>query len=289
MPAYSVAVSPKGANSDYARIERAIHFIQSRVHDQPSLADVAEELGLSEFHFQRLFQRWAGVSPKRFLQFLTLEHAKQLLNETRSVLDASLELGLSGPSRLHDLFLTFEHLTPGEYKSGGQGLSVHWGVHLTPLGPALFAALDRGLCAVSFLIGEEPREAALDLGRRWPGAKLEHRPAAVAGFAREVTKRMNGKSGQPLSVVLKGTPLQLKVWEALLRIPEGGVAAYLDVARLAGVPRATRAVGTAIGQNPIACLIPCHRVISSTGGFGRYRWGAERKAALLGMEMSRVG
>ena len=281
-------MSARAANSDFARIERAIHFIQSHVHEQPSLAEVAAELGLSEFHFQRLFQRWAGVSPKRFLQYLTLEHAKRLLDETRSVLEASVEVGLSGPSRLHDLFLTLERLTPGEYKSGAEGLAIAWGVHATPLGPALFAAMDRGLCGLSFVTDGE-HEALHALERRWPGARLEHRPAAVATYARELAARMQGKPGEPLSVVLKGTRLQLKVWEALLRIPEGGVAAYHDVARLAGVPRATRAVASAIGQNPIACLIPCHRVIASTGAFGKYHWGAPRKIALLGLELSRAG
>jgi AraC family transcriptional regulator of adaptative response/methylated-DNA-[protein]-cysteine methyltransferase len=275
--------------SDYARIERAIHFIQSRVREQPTLADVANELGLSEFHCQRLFQRWAGVSPKRFLQILTLEHAKQVLADSRSLLEASAEVGLSGPSRLHDLFLSLEHITPGEYKAGAKGLTVYWGVEDTPLGPALFAALDRGLCGVSFVMEGGEHSALHELRERWPGAKLEHRPAASAPYAKELRARMHGQAGQPLSLVLKGTPLQLKVWEALLRIPEGSAVAYADLARMAGVPKAARAVGTAVGQNPIACLIPCHRVISSSGVFGSYHWGAARKAALLGAELSRAG
>jgi AraC family transcriptional regulator of adaptative response/methylated-DNA-[protein]-cysteine methyltransferase len=287
-PRNAGSMPPKVASSDFARIERAIRYLQSRANEQPSLAEVAAELELSEFHFQRLFQRWAGVSPKRFLQFITLEHAKRLLDETRSVLETSVAVGLSGPSRLHDLFLNLELLTPGEYKSGAQGLTVFWGIHETPFGPAIFAAMERGLCGLSFLQDGE-HEAFDELARRWPGAKLEHRPAAVAMYARELRARLQGKRDQPLSMVLKGTPLQLKVWEALLRIPEGGVAAYKDVARLAGVPGAVRAVGTAIGQNPIACLIPCHRVIASTGAFGGYHWGAPRKVALLGMEMSHAG
>jgi AraC family transcriptional regulator of adaptative response/methylated-DNA-[protein]-cysteine methyltransferase len=279
----------RAAASDFARIERAIRFIQSRVREQPSLAEVADELELSEFHCQRLFQRWAGVSPKRFLQFLTLEHAKKLLDETRSVLEASLELGLSGPSRLHDLFLNLERMTPGEYKSGDAGLVVGWDVQETPLGPALFASLDRGLCGLSFLGRGRQSEALEALGRRWPSARLEQPASAVKRYAREMYKRLDGKRDQPLSVVLKGTPLQLRVWEALLRIPEGGVASYGDVARLAGAPGAARAVGTAIGQNPVACLIPCHRVIHATGALGSYRWGSERKAALLSKELRHAG
>ena len=275
---------PTEAASDFARVERAIHFIQSRVHQQPSLGEVAAEVGLSEFHFQRLFQRWAGISPKRFLQFLTLEQAKQLLRETRSVLEASLELGLSGPSRLHDLFLTLEQMTPGEYKAGARGMTVRWGVEETPLGPALFAALDRGLCGLSFLMEGGETAAVRDLRHRWQGATLEHVPAAIRVYARALRARLHGEQGQPLSLVLKGTPLQLKVWEALLRIPRGGVVGYGDVAKLAGAPKASRAVGAAVGENPIACLIPCHRVIHSTGAFGAYHWGATKKAALIGME-----
>ena len=282
-------MNPKRAGSDFARIEHAIHFIQSRIHEQPSLAEVASELGLSEFHFQRLFQRWAGVSPKRFLQFLTLEHAKRLLKETRSVLETSVELGLSGPSRLHDLFLTFERLTPGAYKTGAQGLKVRWGIEDTVLGPALFAAVDRGLCGLSFLTAGGADEAIGELRLRWPGATLEQRPAAIKRYSRALRERMQGNVGQPLSVVLKGTPFQLQVWEALLRIPAGGVVAYGDVARLAGIRNGSRAVGMAIGQNPIACLIPCHRVIYATGAFGSYHWGLARKTALLGVEMCRTG
>jgi AraC family transcriptional regulator of adaptative response/methylated-DNA-[protein]-cysteine methyltransferase len=282
-------MSSRTGNSDFARIERAIRYIQARVHEQPSLTDVALELGLSEFHCQRLFQRWAGVSPKRFLQVLTLEHAKRLLGQTRSVLEASVEVGLSGPSRLHDLFVTLERLTPGEYKAGAQGLTLAWGVHDTPLGAALFAAMERGLCGVSFLQGAGSAEAVRALSVRWPSAKLVHRPSAVERYAWELENRMQGKPAQPLSVVLKGTPLQLKVWEALVQIPEGSVATYTDVARAAGAPKAARAVGSAIGQNPIAYLIPCHRVIRSTGAFGGYRWGDQRKTALLGLEMSRAG
>ncbi|HJU84675.1 MAG TPA: methylated-DNA--[protein]-cysteine S-methyltransferase [Holophagaceae bacterium] len=281
------------AQSDYSKVEKAIRFIGERVQEQPGLAEVAAEVGLSEFHFQRLFQRWAGVSPKRFLQFLTLEEAKRMLAESRSLLDTSLELGLSGPSRLHDLFLTLERMTPGEYKARAAGLTVHWGVEDTPFGPALFAALAdgsevRGLCGLAFLHEEDPEATFEELRERWPGAKLEAAPALIRSFAAAFNARVEGRTQQPLSLVLKGTPFQLKTWEALLRIPPGQAVAYGDLAKLAGDPGASRAVGSAVGQNPIACLIPCHRVIQATGAFGGYHWGAPRKQALLAYERARV-
>lgn len=275
------------AASDYTKIEKAIRFIESNFQTQPSLREVAEEVGLSEFHFQRLFQRWAGVSPKRFLQFLTLEEAKRMLKESKSVLQASLEVGLSGPSRLHDLFLSLERMTPGEYKEKAGGLTIHWGVEDTPFGPALFAALDRGLCGLSFLLEDGPEGAWKALRERWPGARLEASPALIKTYAAALTARVAGKTEQPLSLVLKGTPFQLKAWEALLRIPAGEVLAYGDVASLTGAPGASRAVGSAIGQNPIAYLIPCHRVIQSTGAFGGYHWGSPRKKAILALERVR--
>ncbi len=275
------------AEHDYDKIEKAIRFIESRLHKQPSLAEVAAEAGLSEFHFQRLFQRWAGVSPKRFLQFLTLAEAKRMLAESRSVLYVSLEVGLSGPSRLHDLFLSLERMTPGEYKAQARGLTIYWGAEETPFGPALFAALDRGLCGLSFLRDDGPEGAFHELRERWPGARLEAAPARIRTYAEALTARVEGRTGQPLSLILKGTPFQLKTWEALLAIPPGKALAYGDVAGLAGTPGANRAVGSAVSQNPIAYLIPCHRVIQSTGAFGSYRWGAPRKMAMLAKERAR--
>ncbi|HXC16404.1 MAG TPA: methylated-DNA--[protein]-cysteine S-methyltransferase [Holophagaceae bacterium] len=276
------------ARSDYTKVEQAIQFIGSRVQEQPGLAEVAEEVGLSEFHFQRLFQRWAGVSPKRFLQFLTLEEAKKALADSRSVLEASYAAGLSGPGRLHDLFISLERMTPGEYKAQAAGLRIHWGVEDTPFGPALFAALDRGLCGLSFLLDDGPEGAFEELRARWPGAKLEASPTYIRPYAQSFNARVEGRTREPLSLVLKGTPFQLKTWEALLRIPEGRVAAYQDLAKLAGEPGAIRAAASAVGRNPIACLIPCHRVIQSTGAFGQYHWGSPRKQAMLAFERARV-
>lgn len=274
--------------SDYSKVEQTIRFIESHIHEQPNLGEVAEEVGLSEFHFHRLFQRWAGVSPKRFLQFLTLEEAKKMLAASKSLLETSWDVGLSGPSRLHDLFLSLECMTPGEYKAKASGLTVHWGVEETRFGPALFAALERGLCGLSFLVEGGPEEAFATLRQRWPEAKLEASPVLIRSYAQAFNRRIEGKTDQPLSLVLKGTPFQMKTWEALLRIPPGQALAYGDLAQLTGSPRASRAVGSAVGQNPIACLIPCHRVIQSTGAFGHYHWGAPRKQAILAFERARM-
>jgi AraC family transcriptional regulator of adaptative response/methylated-DNA-[protein]-cysteine methyltransferase len=284
----SAAVSmAEHGNSDYARVARIIRFIQSRVHEQPSLAECAAHVGLSEFHVQRLFQRWAGVSPKRFLQFLTLDAAKLELAEARSLLDASLAVGLSGPSRLHDLFLAIERMTPGEYKAQAAGLTLRWGVEATPLGPALLAALDRGLCGVSFLGDGGEAAAVEELAARWPRATLARAPGAVARYGAALRARLRGEPAQPFGVVLKGTPFQLQVWEALLRVPPGALVSYGDVAERVCSRAAARAVGAAVGANPLAVLIPCHRVIRGTSAFGGYRWGAERKLALLAAEHAR--
>ncbi|MDP1831950.1 MAG: methylated-DNA--[protein]-cysteine S-methyltransferase [Geothrix sp.] len=274
------------SKSDYSRVEQAIRFLGDHLVAQPGLVEVAEEIGLSEFHFHRLFQRWAGVSPKRFLQYLTLEEAKRMLSESRSLLDVSHALGLSGSSRLHDLFLSLECMTPGEYKARAEGLTVRWGVEDTPFGPALFAAMDRGLCHLAFLREDGPEGAFEELRARWPGARLEASPTCIRGYAEGLRERMRGKPGQPLSLVLKGTPFQLRTWEALLQVPAGQAISYQGLAQLSGSAGAFRAVGGALGQNPIAWLIPCHRVIQSTGAIGQYHWGAPRKQAMLAFEQA---
>lgn len=275
------------ALSDYAKVEKALHFLEDEAARQPSLAEVAAEVGLSEFHFQRLFQRWAGVSPKRFLQFLTLQEAKRMLQGSRSVLEASLDLGLSSPSRLHDLFLSLERMTPGEYKAQAEGLNLRWGVADTPFGQALFAALDRGLCGIDFLLEDGADGALQRLKARWPGAQFERSQPLARHFADALTARMEGQPS-PLGLALKGTPFQLQTWEALLRIPVGQVVSYGDLASLTGTPKANRAIGSAVGRNPIAVLIPCHRVIQASGAFGDYHWGSARKQALLGFERARL-
>lgn len=266
--------------SPYERVAKVIRHIESSREDQPSLADLARVAGLSPSRFHRLFRRWAGVTPKAFLKFVTAERAKALLSRSRDLLGASLEVGLSGPGRLHDLFVTTQAVSPGEFKSGGAGLTLRWGFHESPFGTALLALSPRGLCHLAFVDGPR-RDALADLRRRWPKAVLkEDRPATGA-----VARRAFGR--RPVSVVLSGTPFQTKVWEALLRIPPGAAATYGQVAAAVGRPKATRAVGTAVGANPVAFLIPCHRVLREGGALGGYRWGKARKQALLAWEAVR--
>lgn len=272
---------------DYDRITQAIRFIEAHAGEQPSLATIAGHLGLSEFHFQRLFHRWAGLTPKDFLQYVTLGHAKRLLSESQSLLDTSLAVGLSGTSRLHDLFVTIEAMTPGEFKRGAAGVVIRHGFHDTPFGEALFACTDRGLCHLAFVDDGRREEALGDLAARWPMATLIADPGRTVPLAGTVAARMAGQRSEPLSVVLKGTPFQIRVWEALLTVPEGGVVAYGDLAKVAGAPGASRAVGTALAGNPVGYLIPCHRVIQASGAIGQYRWGPTRKQALLAMEGAR--
>jgi AraC family transcriptional regulator of adaptative response/methylated-DNA-[protein]-cysteine methyltransferase len=276
------------SGSDYGRVEQAIHYLEAHAHEQPSLSELARQVGLSEFHFQRLFRRWAGVTPKDFLQCLTLNRAKALLAASSSLMETSLELGLSGTGRLHDLFLSLEAMTPGEFKRAGQGLTIQWGIHATPFGEALFAVTPRGLCGLSFLEAEDRTTAVAHFQARWPEARLVENSRQTEPFAAEVVSRMQGVMARPLALVLKGSPFQTKVWEGLLTIPEGGVTSYQGLARAIGSPNASRAVGTALAMNPIGYLIPCHRVIRASGAVGEYHWGTVRKQALLGVERARA-
>lgn len=271
--------------SDYYRIEKAIRYLDVRAREQPSLGDVARHLRLSMYHCQRLFHRWAGVTPKDFLQVATLGYAKALLRDSRPVLEAAHEAGLSGPGRLHDLFLSIEAMTPGEYGRGGEGLTIKWGVHPTPVGNALFALTERGVCAIRFLEqrGANAKEVA-ELRKDWPRARLERDQAGTAEVAREVSGRMLGRTRERLAVVFRGTRFQVKVWQALLEIPSGMVTTYGEVAERIGLPQAHRAAARAIGANEVGYLIPCHRVLRATGAIGGYRWGDERKRALLTLE-----
>jgi AraC family transcriptional regulator of adaptative response/methylated-DNA-[protein]-cysteine methyltransferase len=275
------------ATSDYTRIERAILYLDAHGQEQPRLAEVAAHVGLSPYHFQRLFTRWAGISPKRFLQFQTLEHAKQLLAERRSMLDATYDAGLSSGGRLHDLFITLTAMTPGEFKQGGAGLTLQYGVHSSPFGDYLLAVCERGICALRFLTGTSSAEMVQELRAEWPRAELVERPEETRFFAERIFPSRKPRTIHPLSLFVKGTNFQLKVWEALLRIPSGTVATYEDIAQSLQMPRAARAVGSAVGDNPIALLIPCHRVIRKTGAFGDYRWGLARKRAMLTWESAR--
>ncbi len=279
------------ASADYALVAAAIEYLETHHTAQPDLDQLAATLALSPSHLQRVFRRWAGISPKRFLQFLTVEHAKELLAQSHSVLDAAYDAGLSSPSRLHDLFVTVEAMTPGEFKAGGAGLTIVYGFHTTPFGECLVAVTERGVCAVSFVgdAGQEVEVAAL--AARWPNARLMRDDTQTAAVAAQVFAPLDKPnatatptSRAPIRLLLAGTNFQVKVWEALLRVPPGQVTTYADVAEAVGQPTASRAVGSAVGANPVAYLIPCHRVIRKTGAIKEYRWGSTRKKAILGWE-----
>jgi AraC family transcriptional regulator of adaptative response/methylated-DNA-[protein]-cysteine methyltransferase len=277
------------ASVDYLRIERAITFLQSNHTHQPELKDVARSIHLSEYHFQRLFSRWAAISPKKFLQYLTVEHAKRVLKESRSLLDATFETGLSSPGRLHDLFITVEAMTPGEFKNEGAGLTIQYGFHPTMFGECLLAVTQRGICGLSFVPTGKRIQVLAELCDRWAGAKFSEEPASTQQYVHRLFSRTRKAGRKPLPLLLKGTNFQIKVWEALMRIPEGSVVSYEDVARRIGNPRASRAVGSAVGNNPVAYIIPCHRVIQQAGVIGNYHWGPARKKALLGWEWANTG
>ena len=274
-------------NADYSRIEQAIRYLDEHQDEQPSLKQVADELNLSEYHFQRLFTRWVGISPKRFMQYLTKEHAKQLLDEADNLLDVSYQSGLSGPGRLHDLFVTWEAVTPGDYKRKGEGLRLVYGFHPSPFGDCLLAASERGITNLIFL-GDNGTPGALDLLQaEWPLADLVEDPGVTQGMIQQAYELFTSQPGGTLRLHLSGTNFQLKVWEALLRIPPGTVVTYANIAVAIGLPGAARAVGQAVGRNPVAVIIPCHRVIRKSGEAGGYRWDLPRKQAILGWEAAR--
>lgn len=272
-------------SAEYERVADAIDFLVERAGEQPSLAELAAHLGLSESHAQRLFTRWAGISPKRFIQALTVEHAKTLLRESVPVLEASFAVGLSAPSRLHDLTVTVEAATPGEIGAGGFGLRIEYGVHETPFGPAVLALTDRGLCGLEFVRGRAAGEALEAVRRAWPKAEMVSAPERTAIVARRVFGKLAGavedQEREPLAVHLKGTNHQLQVWRALLRIPDGCLISYGDLAARIGRPNSSRAVANAVGANPVAYVIPCHRVLRSTGAIGGYAGGLALKRAML--------
>lgn len=270
--------------TDYLRVADAIHWLRTHCHAQPELADLARYMRLSEAHVQRLFTRWAGISPKRFLQSLTLASARERLLGPADLLTLSGDLGLSGPGRLHDLFVTFEAVSPGEARSGGAGLVLHWGIHATPFGEALVATSARGVCAVHFLAEHEAPTARLQ--NDWPNARLEHRPDATAATA---TALFDAARPAPLALWLKGSNFQLQVWRALLAIPPGRLTSYGALAAALGRPNAARAVGHAVAANPLAVVIPCHRVIRASGLPSAYRWGEARKAAIQAWELGGEG
>jgi AraC family transcriptional regulator of adaptative response/methylated-DNA-[protein]-cysteine methyltransferase len=270
--------------TDYERIKKAIEFIRSNFQQQPDLDAVAKEVFLSPFHFQRLFKDWAGVSPKKFLQYISLQHAKKLLHQ-HSVSDTAYETGLSGSSRLHDLFISIEGMTPGEYKNGGEQLQINYSFAETPFGNIIVASTTKGICHLAF--ADDEKDALQQLQSQFPNARFKQVVDTIQQNALFIFIQ-DWKDLSKIKLHLKGTPFQIKVWEALLKIPMGDVSTYSGIANTINNPNASRAVGTAIGDNPVAFLIPCHRVIRSTGDFGQYHWGSIRKTAMIGWEAAKV-
>jgi AraC family transcriptional regulator of adaptative response/methylated-DNA-[protein]-cysteine methyltransferase len=273
------------AGDDYQRIEKAILFLEENSNRRPDLKEVARSANLSEYHFQRLFRRWAGISPKRFLQTLTLERAKEALKNSGSLLNVTYDTGLSSSGRLHDLFVNMEAVTPDEFRNHGAGLKIKYGFHPSPFGQCLIAVTDRGICNLSFVLQDGRTKIVRDFKRQWRHADILEYSAATKPYADRIFGA--AKSAGPLTLHLKGTNFQVKVWQALLKIPRGMVASYENIARQINRPRAVRAVANAVAHNPVAFLIPCHRVIRKTGVVGGYRWGSARKKAILVWEASR--
>ncbi len=277
----------RSSTTEYDRIAGAIRYLDAHWRDQPSLADVARHVGLSESHFQRLFTRWVGISPKRFLQQATAQFARSLLRDHRAALPTTLDAGLSNPSRLHELIVHAEAMTPGQVRRGGDGVEIAWGFHESPLGTALVAVTPLGICSIQFADSAAERRAALArLRAEWPAATLVESAARTRKSARQALGALGAPTG-PLAVHVRGTNFQLKVWTALLGIAPGCVTTYEEIADAIGQPAAARAVGSAVGRNPVSLLIPCHRVIRKSGGLGGYAWGLERKELVLRAEDGR--
>lgn len=267
--------------SNYERIQKAIEYITANFQQQPDLDEVAKQVYMSPFHFQRMFTEWAGVSPKKFLQYISIEHAKQLLQQHHTISDVSFETGLSGTSRLHDLFINIEGMTPGEYKNGGEQLQINYSYAETPFGIILVASTIKGICHLSFV--EDEQTSLKELKALFPNAVYKQVVDEIQQNALFIFTQ-DWKNLSEIKLHLKGTAFQLKVWEALLKVPMGQVTTYGDIAASVGNEKASRAVGSAVGDNPVAFLIPCHRVIKSTGVFGQYHWGSIRKTAMIGWE-----
>jgi AraC family transcriptional regulator of adaptative response/methylated-DNA-[protein]-cysteine methyltransferase len=277
------------AAADYDVVRRAIGHIRGHWREQPEIEAIAEAAGVTPTELHHLFRRWAGLTPKAFLQALTLDGARQLLRDSASVLDATYEVGLSGPGRLHDLFVTHEAMSPGEWKSGGEGLTVFFGFHPSPFGSALVMATERGLAGLAFADPGEERAALADMKARWPRAAYVEDSARTAGITRRIFDSSQWQQDKPLRVVLIGTDWEVRVWEALLQIPMGRLTTYSDIASKIHKPAAARAVGAAVGKNPVSFVVPCHRVVGKSGDLTGYHWGITRKRAMLGWEAGQVG
>lgn len=288
-PAIELKAEAVAAPGDYDTVRRVVERISLDYRDHPSLEMLAAEVGETPTALQKLFTRWAGLSPKAFLQAVTLDHARRLLDGGMPLLEASLELGLSGPGRLHDLFVTHESMSPGDYKSRGSGLTIRYGFHTSPFGIALIMATDRGLAGLAFTDPGEERAAFADMSARWPNARFVEDMAATLAYAARVFDPSRWQSDQPLRVVMIGTDFQVRVWKALLRIPMGRARTYSAIAREVGSPSASRAVGAAVGANPLSFVVPCHRALGKSGALTGYHWGLTRKRAMLGWEAGQLG
>ncbi len=276
------------AAADYDIVRRAIAHIRGHWREQPEIETIAEAAGVTAGDLHHLFRRWAGLTPKAFLQALTLDHARRLLRDSASVLDASYEVGLSGPGRLHDLFVTHEAMSPGEWKSGGEGLTLRYGFHPCPFGTALVMTTERGLAGLAFADAGEEAGALADMRARWPKAKYVEDAQATAPVARRIFDPAAWRPDRPLRVILIGTDFELRVWKTLLKIPMGRFTTYSDIAAKVCTTKAARAVGAAVGKNPVSFVVPCHRVIGKNGDLTGYHWGLTRKRAILGWEAGRL-
>ena len=279
-------ITPEGG--DYETVRRVVEKISLDYRDQPSLEELAADVGQTPTALQKLFTRWAGLSPKAFLQAVTLDHARKLLDQGMPLLETSFELGMSGPGRLHDLFVTHEAMSPGDYKTRGDGLTIRYGYHISPFGVALVMVTERGLAGLSFNDPGGEREAFADMSGRWPNATYVEDMAATQPYAARIFDPSRWRSEQPLKVVLIGTDFQVRVWQALLRIPLGKACSYSSIAAGIGAPAASRAVGAAIGANPISFVVPCHRALGKSGALTGYHWGLTRKRAILGWEAGQL-
>jgi AraC family transcriptional regulator of adaptative response/methylated-DNA-[protein]-cysteine methyltransferase len=275
-------------DADYARVRDALRFITEQARFQPDSEAIAAALGIGPADLTALFRRWCGLTPKAFLQAVTLDHAKRLLDEGLPLLDCALEVGMSGPSRLHDLFVTHEAISPGEYKNGGAGLEIAYDFVPSPFGLALPMANERGLCGLAFADEGGEDAAFADMRQRWPNASYRRDPARVAPLARRIFDSTTWQPDQPLRVFLIGTDFEIRVWETLLAIPFGRATTYSSIASRIERPKAARAVGAAVGRNPISFVVPCHRVLGKAGGLTGYHWGLTRKRAMLGWEAARI-
>lgn len=269
---------------DYDKVRKTLAYISENWRNQPSLEEIAGHVGISAPHLHHVFRRWSGLSPKAFLQAITLDHARRLLREPVSLFDASLELGLSGPARLHDLFVTHEAMSPGDWRAGGQGLTLYFGYHASPFGEAIAVVTDRGLAGMGFVDDENRAAALADMSRRWPKATFLQDQAKTAPYIARAFDPATWQPETPLNVILIGTDFEVRVWRTLLSIPFGKATTYGDLANRIGKPKAARAVGAAVGRNPISFVVPCHRVIGKSGALTGYHWGLTRKQAILGWE-----